>query len=139
MRFNDKHCNQAGELSFRFGQTWSETKTLQILLEAFGSTYRSFFLLRRLSLLGLPYCETCLPSRGVHLFLSMLPLRSTLSRHGERETLFPPHDLVIWTDGSVPFPFDKGGSGVLANCSLCGTEVTLFFFLAGPSMFKFLR
>ena len=38
-----------------------------------------------------------------------------------------PHDLVLWTDGSVPFPFDKGGSGVLANCSLCGTEATLSF------------
>ena len=24
-----------------------------------------------------------------------------------------PHDLVLWTDGSVPFPFGKGGSGVL--------------------------
>ena len=39
----------------------------------------------------------------------------------------PPHDLVIWTDGSVPFSFGKGGSGVLANCSLCGTEITAFF------------
>ena len=36
-------------------------------------------------------------------------------------------DLVLWTDGSVPFPFGKGGSGVLANCSLCGTEATLSF------------
>ena len=44
---------------------------------------------------------------------------------------FPPHDLVLWTDGSVSFPVGKGGSGVLANCSLCGTEATLFF-LAGP-------
>ena len=43
----------------------------------------------------------------------------------------PPHDLVLWTDGSVPFPFGRGGSGVLANCSLCGTEATLSF-LAGP-------
>ena len=43
----------------------------------------------------------------------------------------PPHYLVIWTDGSVPFPFGKGGSGVLANCSLCRTEATLFF-SAGP-------
>ena len=43
----------------------------------------------------------------------------------------PPHDLVLWTDGSVPFPFSKGGSGVLANCSLCGAEATLSF-LAGP-------
>ena len=43
----------------------------------------------------------------------------------------PPHDLVLWTDSSVPFPFGKGGSGVLANCSLCGTEAT-FSFSAGP-------
>ena len=39
----------------------------------------------------------------------------------------PPHDLVLWTDGSVPFPFGKDGSGVLANCSLCGTAATLSF------------
>ena len=31
---------------------------------------------------------------------------------------------MLWTDGSVAFPFGKGGSGVLANCSLCGTETT---------------
>ena len=43
----------------------------------------------------------------------------------------PPYDLVLWTDGSVPFPFGKSGSGVLANCSLCGTEATLSF-SAGP-------
>ena len=43
----------------------------------------------------------------------------------------PPLDLVLWTDGSVPYPFGKGGSGVLANCSLCGTEATLSF-SAGP-------
>ena len=47
----------------------------------------------------------------------------------------PPHDLVLWTDGSVPFPFSKGGSGVFANCFLCGTEATLFLF-SRPSMFK---
>ena len=39
----------------------------------------------------------------------------------------PLHDLVIWTDRFVPFPFGKGGSGVLANCSLCGTEATFSF------------
>ena len=39
----------------------------------------------------------------------------------------PPHDLILWTDGSVSFPFGKGGSGILANCSPCVTEVTLFF------------
>ena len=43
----------------------------------------------------------------------------------------PPHDLIFWTDSSVPFPFGKGSSGVLANCSLCGTEATLSF-SAGP-------
>ena len=37
----------------------------------------------------------------------------------------PPHDLVIWTDGSLPFPFSTGASGVLANNSLCDSEVTL--------------
>ena len=39
--------------------------------------------------------------------------------------------LVLWTNGSVPFPFGKGSSGVFVNCSLCGTEATLSF-LAGP-------
>ena len=39
--------------------------------------------------------------------------------------------MVLWTDGSVSFPFGKGGSGVLANCSLCGAEATLSF-SAGP-------
>ena len=48
----------------------------------------------------------------------------------------PPHDLVLWTDGSVPFPFGKGGSDVLANCSLCGTEATLSF-SAGPVCSRF--
>ena len=43
----------------------------------------------------------------------------------------PPHDLVLWTNGSVSFPFGKGGSGVLSNCSLCGPEAALSF-SAGP-------
>ena len=38
---------------------------------------------------------------------------------------------MIWTNGSVPFPFGKGGSGVLANCSLCSTEA-IPFFSVGP-------
>ena len=41
------------------------------------------------------------------------------------------HNLAIWTDGPVLFSFGKGGSSVLANCSLCGTEVTLSS-LEGP-------
>ena len=43
----------------------------------------------------------------------------------------PPHYLVLWTGGFVPFPFGKGDSGVLAICSICGTEATLSF-SAGP-------
>ena len=39
----------------------------------------------------------------------------------------PPHDLVIWTGGFVPFPCAKGSSGVLSYCSLCDTEETLYF------------
>ena len=33
--------------------------------------------------------------------------------------------------GSVPFPFGKGGYGILANCSHCGIEATVSF-SAGP-------
>ena len=61
---------------------------------------------------------------SIPLFLAKVRLSPTL-------TLYPPHNLVLWTDGSVPFPFGKGGSGILANCSLCGTEATLSF-SAGP-------
>ena len=43
----------------------------------------------------------------------------------------PPHDLVLCTDDSVPFPFGKGGSDALVICSLCGTKATLSF-SAGP-------
>ena len=43
----------------------------------------------------------------------------------------PLHDQVLWTDGFVSSPLRKSGSGVLANCSLCGTETTLSF-SAGP-------
>ena len=65
-----------------------------------------------------------------HSFFPMLQLRSTLSCQGAALAhldSIPPYDLVLWTDSSVPFPFDNGGSSVLANCSLCGTEATLFF------------
>ena len=53
-----------------------------------------------------------------------------LSRQGATHAhldFFPPHYLVLWTDGSVPVPFGKSGSGVFANCSLCGTEAILTF------------
>ena len=57
-----------------------------------------------------------------------------LSRQGAAlahlHSLFP-YDLVLWTDGSVPVSFGKGGPGVHANCYLCGAEAT-FSFSAGP-------
>ena len=43
----------------------------------------------------------------------------------------PSHNLALWTDGSTPFSFGKGGSGVFVNCFLYGTEATLSF-SAGP-------
>ena len=85
-------------------------------------------------------CPPCppwnLPSFTVESTLPIPCSRSDppLSRQGAALAYLdslPPHDLVLWTDDSVPFPFGKGGSGVLANCSLCGTEATLSF-LAGP-------
>ena len=83
-------------------------------------------LLGRLFLLALPILlGICLRSRWSPLFplhaLALIPLSLA-----HLDSL-PPHDLVLWTDGSVPFPFGKSGSGVLANCSLCGTEATLSF------------
>ena len=79
----------------------------------------------------------CLPSLSflepgfdcvVHPFLSMPRSDSPLSRQGAAlahlDTL-PSYDMVLWTDGS--FPFSKGDSGVLSNCSLGGTETTLSF------------
>ena len=91
----------------------------------------------REALLAFPPCPPWnLPSFTVDFTLSTPCSRSDppLSRPGAalaRLDSLPPHDLVLWTDSSVPFPFGKGGSGVLANCSPCGTEATLSF-LAGP-------
>ena len=62
-----------------------------------------------------------------------------LSRQGAALTHLDsilPHDLVLWTDGSVPSPLGKGGSAVLANCFRCGTEATLSF-SAGPVCLRF--
>ena len=89
------------------------------------------------ALLACPPCPSWnLPSFTVESTLSSPYSRAVplLSRQGEalaHVDSLPPHDLLLWTDGSVPFPFGKGGSGVLANCSLCGTEATLSF-SAGP-------
>ena len=100
---------------------------------------RSCFLLLvlgRLFLLALPVLlGICLHSRWSPPFplhaLALISLSLAKVRLSPTLILFPPHDLVLWTDGSVPFPFGKGGSGVLANCSLCGAEATLSY-SAGP-------
>ena len=39
----------------------------------------------------------------------------------------PPHNMMIWTDVSVPFPYGKSDSGDLGSFTLCGTKSTLFF------------
>ena len=100
---------------------------------------RSCFLLPlvgRLLLLALHFLlGTCLRSPWSPPFpLQCSCSNPPLSRQGAALAhlgSLPPHDLVLWTDGSVSFPFGKGGFSVLANCSLCGTEATLSF-LAGP-------
>ena len=91
-------------------------------------------LLGRISFLSLPHLlETCLPSLWSPSFplraLVLIPLSRQDAALAHLDSL-PPYNLVLWTNGSVPFPFGKGGSGILANCSLCGTEAT-FFFSAG--------
>ena len=96
---------------------------------------RSCFLLlvlEELFLLALPFLlRICLPSRWSPPFpLHALALIPLLSHQGAALTHIDsllPYDLVLWTDGSVPFPFGKGSCGVLANCYLCGTEATLSF------------
>ena len=88
-----------------------------------------------------PFCPWYLLSFTVESIFSTPCSRSDppLSRQGAALAhldSLPLHDLVLWTDGSVPFSFGKGGSGVLANCSLCGTEATISF-SAGPVCSRF--
>ena len=111
---------------------------------AFASTH-PLMLFSTCSREALLACPPCLPWN-----LPLFTMESTpstpcyrsdppLSRQGAALAhldSLPPHDLVLRTDGSVPFPLGKDGSGVLANCSLCGTEATLSFF-GRPSMFQF--
>ena len=92
--------------------------------------------LGRLSLLALPFLlEICLRSRCsppfplhalalILFFLAKVRLSPTLTLSA----------LMIWCFGQTAlflFLFCRGGSGVLTNCSLCGTEAT-FSFSAGP-------
>ena len=67
--------------------------------------------------------EPTLSSPSSH---SDLPLTRQIAALAHLDSL-PSNNLAFWTDGSAPLPFGKGGSGVLANCSLCGTETTLSF------------
>ena len=93
-------------------------------------------LLGRLFLLALPVLLViCLrspwsPPLPPHA-LAMIFFFLAKVRLSPTSTLSPSHDLVFWKDGFVPFAFGKGGSSVLANCSLCGTEAILSF-SAGP-------
>ena len=93
---------------------------------------RSFFLLLfpgRLSLLDLPLLlGTCLPS----LWIPPLLLHSDppLSRQGmalAHLNSLPPHDLVLWTDGSIPIPFGKGGLAYLPTAFFVALRPLLFF------------
>ena len=72
-----------------------------------------------------------LPFFTVEFTLSFLYPRSDLPRSRQGAALtylgsLPPHDLVLWIDGSVPLPFGKGGSDVLAGCSLFVAPRPLF-------------
>ena len=97
--------------------------------------------LGRLFLLSLLLLGICLPL----LWSAPSPLHALalifLSRQGAalaHHNSLPPHDLVLWTDGPIPFPFGKGGPGVDANCYLCGTEAT-FSFSAGSVQVSLLK
>ena len=92
-------------------------------------TCSSFLLLvlGRLYLLALPFLLGICPHSPWSLpfplhALALIPL--TLAHLDS----LPPHDLVLWTDGSDPFPFGKGVSGVLANCALSVALKPLFPF-----------
>ena len=124
---------------FRFGQTWKKNKTSQIVLESFASTYLLMLFSncpREVLFACPPSPPWNLPSFTVESTLSSPCFSSDPPLSLQGGTLahldsLPPHNLVIWTDDSVPLLFGKGSSGVLANCSLCGTEATLSF-LAVP-------
>ena len=86
--------------------------------------------LTRLCFLLFPL-SSCLPSLyslesafvhgGVHPLFFMLRFDPPLTRQGAAIAhldSLPSYDLVLWTDGFVPFPFGKGGFGVLSICSV---------------------
>ena len=120
---------------FRFGQTWSEAKTLQILFESY--CVHSPTQLPSTSPRKSQFACHSSPPWNLPSFIVKFTISSPCSRYDP--SLFrqdaalahpdslPPHDLVMWTDGSVRFSIGRGGSGVLADCSLCGAEAVLSF------------
>ena len=71
------------------------------------------------------------PSFTVEFTIFFLYPRSDFPRSRQGVALtylgsLPHYDLVLWTNGSVPFPFGKGGSDVLASCSLFVAPRSLF-------------
>ena len=109
--------------------SWSPLTRSCFLLLLLGR----LFLLALPFLLGIYLCSPWSPPLSLHaLALILLSRQGAALAHLDSLS----HDLVLWTDGSVPFPYGKGGSGVLANCSLCGAEATLSF-SAGPVCLSF--
>ena len=112
----------------------SSWRGLQILLERFAFT-QPFMLpstyLRKVLFACAPSLYN-LPSFTVESTISFPCFHSDppLSHKGAvlaHLDSIPPQDLVIWIDDFVLFPFGKGGSGILANCLLCGTEAIFYF------------
>ena len=106
----------------RFSMSW----------RVLAPTHPSRFLLfdpGRFSLLALfTSLESTFLRYGAYSFYCMFRLDPPLFRQGATLSHLdssPSHDLVIWTDSS--FPFASGGSYVIANCSHCGVETTLFY------------
>ena len=125
---------------FRFGQTWSKSrlsKSFWKLLDPLTCSCFLLLLLGRFSLHDLSLSSVELTCRSVWswlfplyaptltpFFVAKVSLSLTLTLfHFTRSG-----DLDYWL---CSFPFGKNGSSFLANCSLCGTETTLFF-SAGP-------
>ena len=90
---------------FRFGQTWSETKTLQIILESFciHSLAHAFTSSREALLACLPFPPWNLPSFTVKSALSSPCSCSdpTLSRQGPVLTHLDSLPLMIWYFGQT--------------------------------------
>ena len=120
---------------FRFARLGVKPRLCRLSWRAFASTHVLMLPATspRDALLACPpFPPWNLPSFTVESTLSTPCSRfdPPLSRQGAAFAhldSLPPHDLVLWTDVSVPFVFGKGSSGILANCSLYGTEATLSF------------